>query len=266
MVFKVRAGQRLVFVREENALSAERPWVNCNAFVLGRYDVVPGSTVDQSEERVTEQGSRMDGNQHVERRPHPRERGALDRSGPKLASANKQMTNLDVFSQYQVPPVFKLGNRGYGAGRLALEIDRALEDRAYRFSMLLIQFDGLSEAIDRLGHANSDSVWGRILGVLTEDTGPTDLCCRLGGDEFMLVLSGRSESESRALAERLHRRWEGLPSMREAPLEMSIGLAVYPAQGSTVEGLFAAADQALHRHRAWPALRPSKEFRQRISP
>jgi diguanylate cyclase (GGDEF)-like protein len=143
------------------------------------------------------------------------------------------------------PSLTKLWNRGHGADRLDAEIDRAQKDATHRFSIVLIQFDGLEQVTDRLGHASTDCVWRRVLGVLTEDLGPKDLCCRLGGDDFMLILPNRSESECRVLAESLHARWTFAPGTLEAGLEMSVGFTSYPAEGSTVQGLFCAVDQAM---------------------
>ena len=140
------------------------------------------------------------------------------------------------------PGLTKLWNRGHGAERLDAEIERAQKDATHRFSIVLVQFDGLESVTDRLGHASTDCVWRRVLGVLTEDLGPKDLCCRLGGDDFMLILPSRSESECRVLAERLHRRWTFAPGTLEASLEMNVGIASYPAEGSTVGSLFCAVD------------------------
>ncbi len=155
-------------------------------------------------------------------------------------------STLRLSNPENTPGLTKLWNRSHGAGRLEMELKRGQRDREYRFAILLVQFDGLSRATDRLGHASGEGVWRRVLGVLTDDLGVEDLCCRLGGDEFLLILPERGESESRVLVERLLRHWNAAPTARESALEVSIGIASYPAQGSTVEGLFAAADEAMH--------------------
>lgn len=119
----------------------------------------------------------------------------------------------------------------------------------FGFSILLVQFDGLSEVADRLGYAFGDDMWRRALGVLIQDIRPDDLCCRLGGDEFLLILPGRGQSECYAMAERLSQRWNPGAGTRESNIEMSVGVAAFPTQGLTVQGLLSAADEDMQANR-----------------
>ncbi len=157
--------------------------------------------------------------------------------------SSKQMNTFSHSHPENTPGLTKLWNRGYGTNRLDAEIGRAQSDPAHRFSLVLIQFDGLDSATDQLGHISTDSVWKRVLGVLTGDLGEKDFCCRLGGDEFLLILPNRTESECRALAERLRRDWTSAPRTLEGSLEMSVGIASYSEAASTVKGMFCAVDE-----------------------
>lgn len=160
------------------------------------------------------------------------------------------MTNLRLSHPEHSPGLARPWNRGHAADRLDLEIGRARCESGYRFSILLVQFDGLSRATYRLGRASTDGAWRRVLGVLTENLGANDLCCRLGRDEFLLILPDRTRSECRVLGERLRQRWTSTRSALEATLEVSIGIASYPEQGSTVEALFGAVDETMSADKA----------------
>jgi diguanylate cyclase (GGDEF)-like protein len=159
------------------------------------------------------------------------------------------MTSLGYLDLETRPQPTKLWNRSHATRRLADELNRADHDRDYQFSMLLVEFDGLSDITDRLGYASGDDVWQRILGVLMQDLRSNDLCCRLGGDEFLLILSGKGPAECRAVADRLHRRWSPGAGTREATVEVNIGIATYPGHGTTIEALMGTADEAMQSDR-----------------
>ena len=143
----------------------------------------------------------------------------------------------------------RLWGRSHAADRIAAEIERAERERGYRFSIALVQLEGLARLPYRLGHASGDDPWPRVHGLLTRGLGRDDLCCRLSSDEFLLILSGREERGSVELVERLHREWAAAEAGHEIRLELSVGVASYPGQGSTVGALFAAADQAMDADR-----------------
>jgi diguanylate cyclase (GGDEF)-like protein len=143
-------------------------------------------------------------------------------------------------------PVPTLQNRAYATARLAEEIERAQYETNYEFSVLLVQFEGLMDITGRLGHAPTDDVWQLAITVLSQDLKPKDLCCRLGGDDFLVILPSASADEARVLVERLHARWQPKAGSREAGIALNAGCASYPRHGATVEALFAAADESLY--------------------
>jgi diguanylate cyclase (GGDEF)-like protein len=143
-------------------------------------------------------------------------------------------------------PIPTVQNRAYATSRLAEEIERAKGQANYEFAILLVQFEGLTDITGRLGHAPTDDVWQLAVNVLVQDLRAQDLCSRLGGDEFLLVLPSASPAEARALVERLHARWHPATGSREAGVTLNAGCASYPGHGTTVEALFAAADESMY--------------------
>jgi diguanylate cyclase len=143
-------------------------------------------------------------------------------------------------------PVPTVQNRTYATARLREELERAKTNVHYEFAIMLVQFEGLGDITGRLGHAPTDDVWQLAVTTLVQDLRPQDLCCRLGGDEFLLVLPSASPAEANVLVERLHQRWQPKHGTREGSIALHAGAACYPGHGKTVEALFAAADQFLY--------------------
>jgi diguanylate cyclase (GGDEF)-like protein len=158
------------------------------------------------------------------------------------------MTTLASIGSDVRTPVPTVQNRAYATARLAEEIDRATSDNNYEFSILLVQFEGLMDITGRLGHAPTDDVWQLAINVLSQDLKPRDLCCRLGGDDFLVILPSASPAEAAALVERLRLRWQPKAGSREAGIVLNAGCASFPGSGATVEALFAAADQSLYAY------------------
>ena len=128
--------------------------------------------------------------------------------------------------------------------RITEEVERAV--RAERpLSTIVCDLDGLKEINDRLGHRAGDVALKTAAAVMRSRLRRIDITARLGGDEFAIVLPERSKQEARDVAERIRL---ALAAQRPAParLTASLGVATFPGDGDTVDGLLAAADHALY--------------------
>jgi diguanylate cyclase (GGDEF)-like protein len=79
-----------------------------------------------------------------------------------------------------------------------------------------------------------------------------DLVARYGGEEFAVVLPEADRAAALEIAERIRAsieamRVDGLPALKSPVVTVSIGLAVAPGDGRTVQALVRAADEALYR-------------------
>ena len=74
-----------------------------------------------------------------------------------------------------------------------------------------------------------------------------DLCGRYGGEEFVVLLPGRSVLETYEMAERLREAVAKSRNGLRIPVTVSIGAALSPLQASGSEELFELADRALYR-------------------
>ncbi len=112
------------------------------------------------------------------------------------------------------------------------------------FSILLLDMNGLKKINDVHGHVVGSLALCRMAEVLYLSCRDIDTPARYGGDEFGLVLPETSSEDARRVAQRISQR---LAEDAEIPrLSASVGVAEYPRDGSTIENLLSAADQALY--------------------
>ena len=115
-----------------------------------------------------------------------------------------------------------------------------------------MDLDGFKPVNDTHGHAVGDGLLRAVGHVLSESVRATDTVARVGGDEFLLLLtplrSNSAETEAEAMLRRLHDKVRGITNVegRDVRISASIGLAFYPQQGRTLETLVICADQAMY--------------------
>lgn len=140
---------------------------------------------------------------------------------------------------------------------------RRIEDRILRqrrggdarpFVLLFLDVDGFKTVNDRHGHDAGDQVLRelakRMRGALREG----DLVARWAGDEFLVLLDGLDRADSAArVVEKLRAAFaepiQSLPPEASQVLGVSIGLAVYPENGTDVNSLVQQADAAMYREK-----------------
>ena len=112
------------------------------------------------------------------------------------------------------------------------------------FSVLLLDLDGLKTINDLEGHLVGSRALCRLANVLRVHSRAMDTAARYGGDEFAVVLpeagAEAAESVSRRICERLATDGE-FPRVT-----VSVGAAVFPRDGETIDALFDAADRDLY--------------------
>lgn len=114
-----------------------------------------------------------------------------------------------------------------------------------------LDLDGFKRVNDTHGHAIGDALLRAVGQVLSESVRATDTVARVGGDEFLILLAplkGNAQAEADSTVERLRDRIRSLRLVegREVGISASIGVAFYPDQGRTLEGLLICADQAMY--------------------
>lgn len=140
-----------------------------------------------------------------------------------------------------------LGNYRQLTTVLEAEIQRSQRTER-RFAVVFLDVDRLKQINDRHGHVVGSRALCRVAEVLRGSCRAVDTAARFGGDEFALVLP---EADAAAAERVVQRIGERLAQDSERPrVAASLGVAVYPQDGETVEALLGAADRVLYQMKA----------------
>lgn len=114
------------------------------------------------------------------------------------------------------------------------------------FSMLLFDIDNFKQINDLNGHQIGDRALRLVSDALRRGTRSGDTVFRIGGEEFCALLPGLTEKDACAAANALRQSVASLASALPNPVTVSIGVASFPAHGSTRDELLACADAAMY--------------------
>jgi diguanylate cyclase (GGDEF)-like protein/PAS domain S-box-containing protein len=169
-----------------------------------------------------------------------------------LSSANLRLRET-LREQSTIDPLTGLNNRRVLDGYFEESIRRALAERR-DIALLLLDIDHFKSFNDRLGHDCGDIALREVGGLLRQSVRHDDVVCRMGGEEFSILLPDTSQQDAEQVAEKLRHGVEALPLQRDgrplARITVSIGVAVLRAQGETAAALLRRADRALYRAKA----------------
>jgi diguanylate cyclase (GGDEF)-like protein len=129
------------------------------------------------------------------------------------------------------------------------EVHARVRNEGGEMAVILCDLDHFKKINDTYGHPAGDAVLVAAAGVLkTAHEGA--LCCRYGGEEFVLLLEGMGGKEALALAEQVRQKIETLPFEYEGQsirMSLSAGVACYPElMAKTAAELILFADEALY--------------------
>ena len=145
-------------------------------------------------------------------------------------------------------PLTGLYNRRYLEEVLAREL--IIADRKGRcVSAIMGDLDHFKRVNDEYGHRAGDEVLRTFGALLKEYSRGSDVDCRFGGEEFLLLLPDMNEQAARERAEQLRRKLASTPIHFEGAIMAvtgSFGVACYPGHARTGDGLISAADKALY--------------------
>jgi diguanylate cyclase (GGDEF)-like protein/PAS domain S-box-containing protein len=150
-------------------------------------------------------------------------------------------------------PLTGLFNRRYMEESLDREVRRARR-RHVPLGVIMIDIDHFKHFNDTFGHAAGDALLRAMGALLQRHTRGEDIACRYGGEEFTLVLLEASAEDTRERATLLRQEAARLEvaygSQALGSITISVGVAVFPEHGESVDALLKAADTALYRAKA----------------
>jgi diguanylate cyclase (GGDEF)-like protein len=164
------------------------------------------------------------------------------RAAPAIENARRfrearQLADLDALTG--------LHNRRYFHETLARECARA-HRYSRQLSLLVFDLDDFKEVNDRIGHLAGDAVLAEAAERVREVVRRADIPCRVGGDEFAVILpeSGREQAEQ--LFHRIQSAVAGSTIGQAGRLNLSAGVAELSAEDDAIS-FFERADDALYR-------------------
>lgn len=143
-------------------------------------------------------------------------------------------------------PLTGLYNRRYmedALGRYASLTERS----GTHLSVIMIDLDHFKKLNDEFGHAAGDSVLRETAATILGALRTSDVACRYGGEELLVILPECRLDEAVAKAEILRERIEALSAMHEAKISASFGVAAMPESTRAVADLLGMADAALYQ-------------------
>jgi len=142
-----------------------------------------------------------------------------------------------------------LYNRRYLEESLARELVLA-ERKGHPVSVIMADLDHFKKVNDQYGHLAGDEVLRAFGAILKRNARASDIYCRYGGEEFLLVLPQMPAEKAAERAEQLRRSLAAAPIHYGATpiaITASFGVAAFPDQGSGGDRLIDAADKALYQ-------------------
>jgi diguanylate cyclase (GGDEF)-like protein len=143
-----------------------------------------------------------------------------------------------------------LYNQRYFREQLPHELQRALR-YGHNLSVVMLDVNRFKEVNDRYGHLMGDKLLAFLGRLIAENVRSTDIAARYGGDEFALILPETDITSARATVDKLtdiigkRRDWGG-GLLQEVTLEVAVGIATFPHDGTTEEDLLLCADRHLY--------------------
>ncbi len=166
------------------------------------------------------------------------------------AREKQQVVALETLSRQAThDPLTGLFNRRYLDQILYGEIAHAKQSNSLA-GILMADVDHFKRINDQYGHKAGDLILQKLGELMRGCVRTADIVCRYGGEEFVIVMPGASEKAVSECAEDIRSRFEKLRvpfQDREICATVSLGVAIYPLHGSSVDEVFVNADRAMYR-------------------
>jgi diguanylate cyclase len=177
--------------------------------------------------------------------------GSLAAAFLLVTRMRRRVRNAEAHLHYlaHVDPITGLPNRHAFNERLAFALSK-VDQFGGAVGLLLLDLDNFKIVNDTLGHQNGDKLLALVAQRLTECLRNVDIICRIGGDEFAVILEARAEAiDSASVAEKILEALAAPVALdtREIYVTASIGISLYPQDGADLQTLTRNADTAMYQ-------------------
>jgi len=176
----------------------------------------------------------------------------LQKANQALKEQIEQIENLQTTLREQAirDPLTQLYNRRYLEETLKREYSRSQREK-YIVSLVMLDMDHLKTINDTGGHALGDQAIRRLADHLKQHVRSSDTVCRIGGDEFAVVMPKTSAQDALKRAEAWNKKIQEITLLhihdKILRITFTAGVAAYPDHGKTMEEVLNYADVALYR-------------------
>ena len=152
---------------------------------------------------------------------------------------------VELSTDAYLDPLTGIPNRRAFDTRFELELQRAGRESS-PVSLVICDLDHFKRINDERGHEAGDEVLQRAAAAIADVTRAADLCARIGGEEFGLILPGAEDGAAAVAAERVRERVRA--EFRPDPFDLTIscGIAGAAGPGADAHTLYTSADAALY--------------------
>jgi diguanylate cyclase (GGDEF)-like protein len=171
--------------------------------------------------------------------------GVIAERTSELEAANARLAALAT-----TDPMTGLRNRRH-FDEFARQAFEVATRNARPLSLVMVDTDHFKSINDRFGHPAGDEVLKDVARVMLATARKSDLCARIGGEEFVVLMPETGGQDAVAAAERIRIALAAsahptVPELGAEPVTASFGVATRDGATGSVEDLVAAADAALY--------------------
>lgn len=166
-----------------------------------------------------------------------------------LKNKIEEITKLQetLWEQATQDPLTQLFNRRYFNENSNTEIQKSKRSKK-PLALLLLDADYFKRINDQFGHDIGDQVLIKVAKIMIGECRRTDIVCRYGGEEFVILMPDANEKIAFDRAEKIRLRYQKeVSEFLKTPSSISIGIAMWNSNIKTIEELTKAADNAMYQ-------------------
>ncbi|GAB4246517.1 MAG: hypothetical protein Kow00129_06860 [Thermoleophilia bacterium] len=166
-----------------------------------------------------------------------------------IARLTLYRTNRRLKDLAAIDPLTGLFNQHQFNHLLAVELCRASR-QGHAVTLVVADLDHFKKVNDSCGHPTGNRVLTRAGHLIKEQVRPYDSACRIGGEEFGIILPEVENDEGLRIAERIRQAIEAWDEDYLPNVTISLGVATFPTDATTPGQLVTRADDAMYRAKA----------------
>ena len=173
----------------------------------------------------------------------------LAESNAKLEEKIQEITHLQatLWEQATRDPLTQLYNRRYFNEYARKEVSKIKRNHE-PMALLMVDADHFKKINDNLGHDKGDQALIHLADILVNNCRNSDIVCRFGGEEFLVMMPGAALASATERAEVIRQTYQNTSAqvLSGEEFTLSVGIALWASNMTTLEDLTKAADQALY--------------------